>query len=301
MFEFAAKKDYEEIYFLFHTCFHDSIDEVRTFTEFFSQEKDFQIVIGKIQGTIATMAYLIPAHYKHQPAYYIYGVCTHPDYRNRGLSTRLLHYVKCAAKMLEKSWLFLVPASDSLVDFYKKQGFLSYPVKRLADTATSEAIAESSNNPFLEEISETEYLSLRKNFQSAEHVLSLTDRGNLYALTQREPDVRLYKLTLPQLTNTASVTPCPVHSLGCILWFKKTETVLLELTTWNVEEQQTAIRLLSNFFSQKESGKSFSCQLGVPLCVCPIGEKLSNDFYDNTSKNISDTDLYFAFPMDTIL
>ncbi len=57
-------------------------------------------------------------------AFYIYAVCTHPDYRGRGLMNKLFGLLKSTAVKRNINYLFLVPREDYLFGLYGKQGFL---------------------------------------------------------------------------------------------------------------------------------------------------------------------------------
>lgn len=280
MFRFATNEDYEQIYQLFHTCFGDSMSEIRYFMDCFREEKEFCIGLCEKDQNIISMACLIPGFYQNKPAYYVYGVCTHPNFRNQGISVDLMNYLKESAKKKNIACLFLVPASDSLMTFYQKQGFLCYfpTCPHITDTS----FVYPSHKEFsysCQEITETEYLYLRKNFEQAPNVFSLTATGNKLALEQRNDTVHLLKITSSKLS----------EPLGCIVYKKEKEITLLEITSWNKEEQALAFNFLFDYFSRNNFCENFYFQPGNRLCIYPLSDM-------ELTKNP-----YFAFPMDTIL
>ncbi|MDR2932150.1 MAG: GNAT family N-acetyltransferase [Oscillospiraceae bacterium] len=57
---------------------------------------------------------------------YIYGVATDPAYRGRGLSTHLLEEAHTLLQSAGYSLSVLVPASESLFDFYAQRGYVPF-------------------------------------------------------------------------------------------------------------------------------------------------------------------------------
>lgn len=60
------------------------------------------------------------AEYK---SYYVYAVCTRSDYRGNKLSSEAFSFLEMVAKQRGISYLFLVPAEESLFRMYEKLGF----------------------------------------------------------------------------------------------------------------------------------------------------------------------------------
>lgn len=115
----------EQIIQLWRCCFDDSEDFI---CRFFSQvyqdeyawtmEKDGQIVCA-----MQLLPYTINYYGQSIPATYIYGVCTHPDYRRRGYMHQLLEQSFVRLKEQGSGLVFLIPAHDWLFDCYRKSGF----------------------------------------------------------------------------------------------------------------------------------------------------------------------------------
>ncbi len=60
---------------------------------------------------------------KEYKAYYIYSVCTHPNCRGNNLSARALEFLEKISNERGISYLFLVPAEESLFKMYEELGF----------------------------------------------------------------------------------------------------------------------------------------------------------------------------------
>lgn len=297
-FRFAVDSDYEEIALLFRLSFNDDLSEICEFLEYFRKDKDFSIAVCEDENRIISMMCLIPARFRQLPAFYVYGVCTAPDFRSRGISNRLMDFVKANARQKNISCLFLVPASASLSDFYSKQGFLCFPAPYpcVADILSNcvhamDAFADCTyavdnriERPytadiFIEEIKPEEYLLLRSSILQKDSVFSMNDYGNLFALNQRDISVHLAKTVIPDSNAPA----------GFIYQEKEAEIILLEITSASDELLLNLPLMIKDVFSRKSSHKTFSFRPGNPVCIYP--------FSDMPLPALP----YFAFPMDTIL
>lgn len=79
-------------------------------------------------GKIAAMATMIPGNMvmpsgKRQELSMLYAIATHPDYQGKGFSTQIIEF--CNTHLLQKGidLSILVPAEESLFDFYSKRGY----------------------------------------------------------------------------------------------------------------------------------------------------------------------------------
>lgn len=121
----------------------------------------------------------------HNSAEYIYAVATKKEYRNKGVSTELLEYVR-AILLEEHKCGILVPADESLEQFYKKRGFSCCFVKTILQVthADSNPCEKHSSPAFqkFKDITVSAYLDLRKKtLQNISH-LSLADEVVAYAV-----------------------------------------------------------------------------------------------------------------------
>ncbi len=56
-------------------------------------------------------------------AYYVYAVCTHPEHRGQALMSKTMSFLEAVAKERGFSYLYLVPASESLFSLYSALGY----------------------------------------------------------------------------------------------------------------------------------------------------------------------------------
>jgi len=109
-------KNKEDIILLWNSVFGDSVEEILFFIE---NAKNSECLASYEKNQIASMLYLVDCSINGKKGKYIYAACTKREYEGRGLMSKLISY----AKGLDYDYLCLIPASDSLIDFYKKRGF----------------------------------------------------------------------------------------------------------------------------------------------------------------------------------
>lgn len=105
----------EDIVLCWQEAFGDSREEIVFFVE---NSKDCQCLAYYENGKICSMLFLVDCRIEGKSAKYIYAACTLNEYKNRGIMTKLLEYVK---KKYAK--IVLIPAEEWLIDYYMKRGF----------------------------------------------------------------------------------------------------------------------------------------------------------------------------------
>ena len=110
-------EDKEQIISLWQSVFYeDSREDVLFFLDackhaeclgFFEEDK------------LVSMLFLVDCSYADLNGKYVYAVCTNEKFRNKGYSSALID----EAKKHMNDFLWLIPAHDSLFDFYAKFGF----------------------------------------------------------------------------------------------------------------------------------------------------------------------------------
>lgn len=166
---FVNENDYPKLKKLWQTSFDDTDEELKSF---FEKTVLPYNVLATFDGENPVSAlYMLESEIAffgvRYPAYYIYAVCTHPDYRGEGLMTRLFDELKAVSKKRGISYLFLVPENETLFEMYAKQGFRNgfcYNEKRVFKNVT-----ENVHNTLLKPISYGEYenFSLKKSENTA--------------------------------------------------------------------------------------------------------------------------------------
>jgi len=133
---FPFESDYQKLKSLWKTAFDDTEESLDFF---FKKTVSPERVLAVFDGEIAISAlYMLEseilADKKEYSAYYIYAVCTHPDYRGKGLMKGLFEELFKVARNREIDYLFLVPEEEYLFKIYEKIGFeigFSYSEKEL--------------------------------------------------------------------------------------------------------------------------------------------------------------------------
>lgn len=151
---FAEKKDFRRIIELWHNIFGDSENIIEEFLNRFYKNVLLYLEGDKIVGMLS----LLNLSQGKKTGYYVYAVATDEKFRSKGIATALIEYAKSLCKKDE--FLLLVPAEDSLFDFYKKLGFSEISCIRKRNYMKTVIDAQIPVLP----ISPTEFLILRKEF-----------------------------------------------------------------------------------------------------------------------------------------
>ena len=154
---------------LWASCFSDPEKEVEGFL---SQvlRPEFGLVAQHPQGGLAAMLTMLPVMmhtntniYKGS---YLYGVCTHPDFRGQGWFHKLMDRAVEEAKAQKRQFLCLVPEGETLFSLYSSLGFetLFYRAKRELNPA---AFQQQQVLCTMEEIGGGYYIKLRQLYLSS--------------------------------------------------------------------------------------------------------------------------------------
>lgn len=134
----AQKSDALAVKRLFLNCFDDTLSFVNMF--FDNNFVPENTVVAKLGDKIVAEAIMLPCKLEDRDCYYIYGVCTHLEYRNMGLGSKILGFIKTLALSRGASCI-LHHADDSLLPFYSKNEFLPCAyTKEITVAPTGESI-----------------------------------------------------------------------------------------------------------------------------------------------------------------
>lgn len=133
---FPLESDYENLKALWRTAFDDTEESLDCFFKnTVSPERVLSVFKdGKPVSALYMLESEIIKDKKTYSAYYIYAVCTHPDFRGKGLMKSLFEELFNVAKSRNIDYLFLVPEEEYLFKIYEKLGFkngFSYSQKTL--------------------------------------------------------------------------------------------------------------------------------------------------------------------------
>lgn len=122
---FPLESDYENLKALWKTSFYDTEESLGFFFE--KSVSPFRALAAFIECKPVSALYMLESEIvkdkKTYSAYYIYAVCTHPEYRGKGLMKSLFLELFKVAKSRNIDYLFLVPEEEYLFRLYEKLGF----------------------------------------------------------------------------------------------------------------------------------------------------------------------------------
>lgn len=212
-FRIARKKDIPAIAQLYTACFGDDSAEAEEFLHTFFWHPDFRLLLAAKNKSAVSMLAMIPARLAKgrdcfYRGFYLYGIGTFPSFRGQGLSKDLMGWAKSLASSLNYDFLFVVPASESLISFYEKQGFFTASPAEMeksschfpnlsSQAATISTSRDLAPNPLdstsLTAISLEEYLALRTNLENVAGMFSLMEPFRTYALEMIQEHLHFYK------------------------------------------------------------------------------------------------------------
>ena len=132
--------DKEQIISLWRSVFsEDSREDVLFFLD---ECKNAECLGYFEENQLVSMLFLVDCCYSDLKGKYVYAVCTNQEFRNKGYSSCLIN----EAKKHKNDFLWLIPAHDSLFDFYAKFGF---ETKLHSEKAYENQIHFNENNEYL--------------------------------------------------------------------------------------------------------------------------------------------------------
>lgn len=143
----STKEDIGELIALWRTCFGDDEEYISAFMR--ARFVPERTLVGREDGRICSVLYLLDGKVRIAgeafEAAYLYAVCTHPDFRSRGCMGELLRAAESLCRDLGLDYICLVPAEDSLFDYYSRFGYRSAFEEKLmtVDRRHLELIADS--------------------------------------------------------------------------------------------------------------------------------------------------------------
>ena len=121
----ASKDDIGELTALWQTCFGDDDDYIGGFWP--PPLRPPRPPMGGADGKICSALYLLDGKVRIAgeafDAEYLYAACTHPDFRSRGYMGELLCSAESLCRDSGLDYICLVPAEDSLFDYYSRFGY----------------------------------------------------------------------------------------------------------------------------------------------------------------------------------
>lgn len=202
MYRLATKQDIPGITALWQEAFHET-----------PILPDCDCFVAELDGRIVGMLFAMPQKLKSKALYkavYFYAVATKEEYRGRGICRALMAYAEAHT---DADCCVLVPASESLFDFYEKLGYKTAFYRK------------KTPFPGGAEISMEEYLLLREQLLSEEVHMVYDDLR--YA--QRIYGLKFYKtaggICAASEAHTAETLPEDLGGkrYGMIKWLREEE------------------------------------------------------------------------------
>lgn len=128
MIEFASVNDKKELSSLWQMTFLEDSQVIEHF--FHNVFKDVITPVIKIDGEIASSLFLLPCSIGNYKGKCVYCAMTKYSHRGKGYMKELLDFSYDYCKENGFDFLFLVPAEESLFDYYSKCGFEKFGIAR---------------------------------------------------------------------------------------------------------------------------------------------------------------------------
>lgn len=163
---------------LWQEAFFDSESYIKNFIS--SSDTNTKVVAYVCDGDVVSATYLLPISYIQDDntridCYYLYAATTQKAHRGKGYFARILDFVN---EHIDKP-IILVPASESLVEYYKGHGFYVWLTEK------QEAVAKLQNAKGTP-VSKTEYLRFRKEVFHKPQMMCWDDKMLDYILSEHE-------------------------------------------------------------------------------------------------------------------
>jgi len=117
----------EEMMELWKETFHDSEEYVRLiFDSYFNPDYiEFEEINGHVVASMLGVPYTFGNEYLHINGVYLCGLATKENERGNGIMTRLIKRMEDKVRQKGQSFLFLIPAGESLQMYYNDRGFVN--------------------------------------------------------------------------------------------------------------------------------------------------------------------------------
>lgn len=122
MIHFANDCDFSQIIALWKECFPDNNEFFDWY--FANQYHAENTLVYECDGIISAILQRLPYQIKNiGQVSYIYGACTHPNYRRKGIMAELIKYSAEIDLSLDIIASILIPREESLFQYYKNFGY----------------------------------------------------------------------------------------------------------------------------------------------------------------------------------
>lgn len=251
---------------------HENFGDNYEYINFFMKNKFPQCltIIALCNGKIVASQYLMPVttmeYGSVKKGYYLYALSVDLSFRNKGIGKMLVQYA-CNVSEVENSFIILCPASQELVSYYKKMGFIEscyvsqekiYPQNKITAPIEDLTVAdfESMRNTsfdnlivwdkdsldyVLKENKFTGGINIKIQLKDLFYVIGKINSGILFIIETNVSDKEINEIT--------SIL-CNHYGTNEVIWttpFEKiTKTPLLYGMTYNLQKQNYYFNLILN-------------------------------------------------------
>lgn len=122
----AKNREVGQLKELWKICFGDEEDYINLYFDHKYKEEETAVLLWA--GKIVAMGTMIPAHMvmengEKYDLSMLYAIATHPEFQGKGLSAQIMEFCHRYLKCHNKDLSILVPAQESLFNFYGKRGY----------------------------------------------------------------------------------------------------------------------------------------------------------------------------------
>jgi GNAT superfamily N-acetyltransferase len=274
----AQKGETDRQKYLWKLCFGDS----DKFIDFYyaNRYKENETALLLQDGEILAMLTMLPVRIKVSGRSYdaamLYGIATHPEYRNRGYATILIDFAHQHLKKNRIDFTLLVPAGKQLFNFYQQQGYQDGFYIREAfftwEKIDSWDIDETGSSWIISTISSGEY-NQRRDKQL---------EGKTYVSYANEDIAYQKKLSQYSGADIFSLKLEEVKGCAAIERINPDQVIIKELLV-NGELIPAAVKLISRLLPAKEYVLRMPAFLGKQLegSIRPLGMIRANNEIDS--------------------
>ena len=148
MIEHPSNNDESELRSIWKDIFHDSDADIDLF--FRNTYTKDSALIYRTGGTIGSMIFFPEYEFKLGSHWsklgYLCGAATLPDYRNKGIMGQLMAHSDEIMKTRGYKYAALIPASDSLYNYYERFGFRDFFYRKKYSVGRSDSLP---GNPYI--------------------------------------------------------------------------------------------------------------------------------------------------------
>ena len=169
---YSTSKDLPAIKSLMQSVFGDSEQFIDTCFRLLYSDN---VLLAEVNEKVVSMAFLLPAsiqiNHKKFPVTYLYACATLPEYRGKGLMKNIIDKAYHDACLKNEIGVFLMPANESLYEYYQMMGFANFFYQNEQKYTLSSSESIIAKHYQITPINAKSYAGLRKHFLKEEYAI----------------------------------------------------------------------------------------------------------------------------------